>query len=58
MTKNRVDEDQLVKQGLLRSFMAEESRYTITYSRYGKREASTRISSLKPMRAFGHAGKS
>lgn len=57
MTKNRVDEVQLVKQGLVRSFMAEESRYTITYSRYGKHEPSTRVSSLKPMRAFGHAGR-
>jgi DNA repair exonuclease SbcCD nuclease subunit len=37
--------------------MAEECRYTVVYSRYGNHEASTRISALRPMRAFGHSGK-
>jgi hypothetical protein len=36
--------------------MAEESRFTIVYSRYGRHEASTRVSALKPLRLFGHSG--
>jgi hypothetical protein len=57
VTKNRVNESQIVNDGQIRSFMAEECRYTVTHSRYGNHEASTRISMLRSMRAFGHSGK-